>query len=711
MKNNKKKANKEKRVMAAALCITAVAVAGSTFAWFTSTDEVTNRLSANADYNVSIVESFAPPENWIPGQEVKKDVYATNTGNIGAFVREDISGALTITKEKATSSLTANSIELTQEERYVMEAGSYLAYAPTGSTKTLGDLIVLRPDDKEGSTLTDFAPDVTGLYVFRRNITVAGDTTETFKYEGYYYDANTSKYYKISNLSVTADGVTDKAGDGVKTDGNLANATAGFYEEETEVINPVSLTYAENPTGYTGNYLIASYDTGNSKAEAALANAAAAYDEAIHNLEYLTSLKNAATDEATDAGTGTGALGTANANLTSAQTDLTDALNALQTAQTKLNEAQIAYDDAVANQTYLQNAVNESKTKLYGSSNGSTESYTDNSLYGKLQAATTALGSETQQDHARFENEIDAWFDANKSVESSEAHTLATTGNKTSVDADDLSVAALEEFKTWIVANTASEDHDFFTKTANKAIAQRNYETENDKLNTLDGQLSTANTTVSTTSGALGASADASNSSGSAWAKYNYAKDQVDTKQAAYDLAYANYIDALEASNAAESTKAEIEAAYAAASMAMTNAQTAYNDANTALNTSDGTLKIYIKLSDNVVTTGGTADKWQMLPTTVANDVASFYYTSILDAGETSTRLIESVELDENATQDMYKAFDFDINVALDSVQITFADDNATILADGTPTELGALATLTTATSMDTPITWSKTTT
>ena len=94
MKNNKKKANKEKRVMAAALCITAVAVAGSTFAWFTSTDEVTNRLSANADYDVSIVESFTPPANWIPGQNINKDVYAINTGSIPAFVNEDVSGVL-----------------------------------------------------------------------------------------------------------------------------------------------------------------------------------------------------------------------------------------------------------------------------------------------------------------------------------------------------------------------------------------------------------------------------------------------------------------------------------------------------------------------------------------------------------------------------------------------------------------------------------------
>ena len=57
----------------------AMIIAGSTFAWFTSKDEVTNRLTANSDYGVSIVESFAPPANWLPGQTVNKDVYAVNT--------------------------------------------------------------------------------------------------------------------------------------------------------------------------------------------------------------------------------------------------------------------------------------------------------------------------------------------------------------------------------------------------------------------------------------------------------------------------------------------------------------------------------------------------------------------------------------------------------------------------------------------------------
>ena len=92
--NNKKKSSKEKRVLIGALCVAAVMVAGSTFAWFTSKDEVTNRLSASASYGTTISEDFTPPENWIPGQEIDKKVGVTNTGNIDAFVRTWIEGEM-----------------------------------------------------------------------------------------------------------------------------------------------------------------------------------------------------------------------------------------------------------------------------------------------------------------------------------------------------------------------------------------------------------------------------------------------------------------------------------------------------------------------------------------------------------------------------------------------------------------------------------------
>lgn len=70
MSKTKKKSSREKRVLIASLLVAAVMVGGSTIAWFTSKDEVTNRLSASANYGVSIAEDFQPPEDWVPGQTI-----------------------------------------------------------------------------------------------------------------------------------------------------------------------------------------------------------------------------------------------------------------------------------------------------------------------------------------------------------------------------------------------------------------------------------------------------------------------------------------------------------------------------------------------------------------------------------------------------------------------------------------------------------------
>ena len=170
----------------------------------------------------------------MPGSLVNKDVYATNTGNIGAFVNEDISGVLTITTERPVATWSADCVELTTEERYVMEAGSFLAFKPDGSTAKLGDQIVIRPDDQGDPPTTDFTPAATGLYVFRRQITVDNPSrAETFEYAGYYYSGG--KYYKVHLDSVTPDATADFANDGtIYTDAASYN---GIYLPEGWIYN------------------------------------------------------------------------------------------------------------------------------------------------------------------------------------------------------------------------------------------------------------------------------------------------------------------------------------------------------------------------------------------------------------------------------------------------------------------------------------------
>lgn len=102
MTTKKKKSAKQRRVLIVALIVAAAIVAASTFAWFSSKDEVTNRLTASANYNVSIVEDFQPPADWLPGQTINKDVAAVNTGNVDAFVRMWLGGSLRVLKEDST---------------------------------------------------------------------------------------------------------------------------------------------------------------------------------------------------------------------------------------------------------------------------------------------------------------------------------------------------------------------------------------------------------------------------------------------------------------------------------------------------------------------------------------------------------------------------------------------------------------------------------
>lgn len=97
------KSKARRKVFAASCILAALIVAGSSFAWFTSKDEVTNRLSASADYGVTIAEDFTPPENWVPGQKIDKNVGIVNTGNVDAFVRTWLEGEMRVVKETSTA--------------------------------------------------------------------------------------------------------------------------------------------------------------------------------------------------------------------------------------------------------------------------------------------------------------------------------------------------------------------------------------------------------------------------------------------------------------------------------------------------------------------------------------------------------------------------------------------------------------------------------
>ena len=264
-------ASKKKRrsILIASCVLAALIVGGSTFAWFTSKDEVVNKISATSNYNVVAVEDFTPPNNWTPGQTVDKDVRVTNTGNVDAFVRASISGDLVLTRMTdsvaASDDTLKNAIELSTTETTqanpdtpaaskdqvrAKQAGSRLVYsadsaygAATYNKDTLeGSGVTLSTNDNKtfvtvdtAPNANDFKPTTTGYYIFARSTTEinnAGVKVSEIVYDGYYYvqstDGGEGKYYDIE---VTADA------------DNPYKITAKLRQKETVLITDNALVY------------------------------------------------------------------------------------------------------------------------------------------------------------------------------------------------------------------------------------------------------------------------------------------------------------------------------------------------------------------------------------------------------------------------------------------------------------------------------------
>lgn len=227
MKKKQQKASKQKRVLVVSILLAALIVAGGTFAWFTSKDEVTNKLTASNNYGVSIVETFTPPSNWTPGQEVNKDVYAINTGNIDAFVRTSISSAMEIVVGGTPETFAAANVEkyVTLDTTEISEGLSEVTALQAGGRLVYQvDSLVTGNDQLVSSA--GFVPDDNGLYVFERSL-----GSDVSQYAGYYYYNDT--YYALASLQATTD----------ETTGEITGFSYTLTTKETKSQNDDDLTY------------------------------------------------------------------------------------------------------------------------------------------------------------------------------------------------------------------------------------------------------------------------------------------------------------------------------------------------------------------------------------------------------------------------------------------------------------------------------------
>lgn len=187
--NTRKK--RERRTLITAVALGTLIMAGSTFAWFTSSDEVTNKLSAEQTYNVSIVEDFKTPSSWAPGETVDKKVGIVNTGNINAFAKMSLSNQITIIKNGTPEAYNAANVAKytkVNDKRKSLQGGGYLAW--TNAAVTPGDVG------------TAFTPTDTGYYVFRRYFDMS-DPSKT-EYAGYFFDG--TDYYALGSIAETTSG-------------------------------------------------------------------------------------------------------------------------------------------------------------------------------------------------------------------------------------------------------------------------------------------------------------------------------------------------------------------------------------------------------------------------------------------------------------------------------------------------------------------------
>ena len=391
----RKKNARERRALVGALCTAAVIVAGSTFAWFTSSDEVTNRLTASADYGVSIVETFTPPANWVPGQKINKDVYATNTGNIAAFVKEDISGVLTYTYESLTDSPDAtNGVKLDEttlvdiDGATTMEGGAFLAWTNATGVE-LGAKVSARQaeSDNDGyKSENRWTPTAAGVYIFRRSIDTLSGSTVAYTYSGYYYDG--TNYYKIAigdDVNPVKDSstppnynfdVSSKTLGGnvvIGEDGRVTEGTPNFQYVVEKEVAPAAVTLTYDANGSSHRFVVTAKTGGAGTTDVTTGEG----DDAVTNtydasamaaraeIDYLNSL--ALSDAATN-------------KYKQAMADYAYAL-ALATAQNDLADAALIRYNADANKTSKTTAQTTARTNAI---NGASTIKSSNSDYTAL---------------------------------------------------------------------------------------------------------------------------------------------------------------------------------------------------------------------------------------------------------------------------------------------------------------------------------------
>lgn len=172
---------KQYRVLGLAALLLMSMIAG-TWAYWTQTQQALNEFQAGK-YSTNLVEEFVPPDEWMPGEEVNKDVKVTNTGTVPVFAsitisqewlrREnvyDVDGKVIL---PAAGDAFPNTFDGTEGKEYaaLIKWGKDVVLLSSGKTKeaslSLGIPTVNSVEDARGKwLLVSETPDSNGNFTF-----------------------------------------------------------------------------------------------------------------------------------------------------------------------------------------------------------------------------------------------------------------------------------------------------------------------------------------------------------------------------------------------------------------------------------------------------------------------------------------------------------------------------------------------------------------
>ena len=639
-------------------------------------------MTANADYGVSIVESFTPPKNWLPGQEINKDVYGVNTGNVDAFVKEDVSGILDYTYEaKVTEFGTAgnNYVELNDTTKLAIdgvttnEAGGFLAWTNaidplTGERYELGS-INSRREDPDPSTDTDtkdprWTPPAAGDYIFRRAIKTESGTT-TFTYAGYHFEPNSDgieddKYYKIviGNDAFRADETTEDEngnkqfvfdisadsaviGVGANEDGTLkADPVINYVIESKVSQKAVDFTYVNGTTDSDDtddrDYLLATYTDGQSS-DAKVEELRQKYLEAQAAYETAKALSDQDSAKVADAEVeyrnAEGEYNLAKKKYLQSKADF-DYATALANARNDLIDAAIARKDAADTRTSTHSALDTAWANLVAGAKGiEDDKVTLTTPSGDYYVIGNTTNKGLDDDTSPISKTNIVPNEVRSAITADQSHLPEVVDNLSKLDTKwDAIKAKTTEIKTLLDAiddDLAAGHDDTVVAHTSKADVDAKITSLNEKLDELEELL---NDYKNLFANLVYAAQDATNdtvtdllvdSSLAVQSNIDSFKNKVagytlDTLATAYGNAYDEYVTAVSEDETAADDWADAIAAYNAAVNNTDGAGNTYND--TLNNTTNGAASItYVPNQKDITVTNNAAGADKLIVTYSAN--------------------------------------------------------------------------------------------